>query len=77
MEMLVDAHCHLDRYVKDLDKALAEINGNRIFTISNSMDIDSYKINMEISKGKEFQYYRQREINSTALTRTGAAMLLN
>jgi TatD DNase family protein len=50
--MWIDAHAHLDRYdlVNDraLDAALAEIEGHRILTISNSMDLPSYRRNLEI-----------------------------
>jgi TatD DNase family protein len=52
--MLIDAHSHVDRYdLIDghvLESALAEIAQHRIFTISNSMDLPSYKWNLEISE---------------------------
>jgi len=49
--MLLDAHAHLDMYDADtLDEILLEITANKIFTISNSMDIASFKRNLEISK---------------------------
>jgi TatD DNase family protein len=52
--MLIDAHSHLDRYdligEHALESAIAEINQYRIFTISNSMDLASYRRNLEISK---------------------------
>ena len=52
--MWIDAHAHLDRFdlVDDraLDAALAEIDGHRILTISNSMDLPSYRRNLEISE---------------------------
>jgi len=52
--MLIDAHAHVDRYdlVDDraLESALAEITRYGIFTISNSMDLASYRRNLEISK---------------------------
>jgi len=47
--MLVDAHAHLDRYEEDLEYALTEITQDRIFTISNSMDLRSYQRNLEIA----------------------------
>jgi TatD DNase family protein len=51
--MLVDAHAHLDGYDGQgrgaLEAALAEIESHRIFTISNSMDLPSYRRNREIS----------------------------
>ena len=48
--MLIDAHAHLDRYEDELDSALKEINQNKIFTLSNSMDIPSYRQNLEIAE---------------------------
>ena len=52
--MLIDAHSHLDRYGDALEAALGEISQHRIFTISNSMDLPSYKRNLEISEMCEF-----------------------
>ena len=49
--MLIDAHAHLDRYQGALETALEEIAQYRIFTISNSLDIPSYKRNLEIADG--------------------------
>jgi TatD DNase family protein len=46
--MLIDAHSHLDRYEDGLESALEEITQHRIFTISNSMDLPSYRRNLEI-----------------------------
>ena len=46
--MLIDAHSHLDRYEDALESALEEINQHRIFTVSNSMDLPSYRRNLEI-----------------------------
>ena len=48
--MLIDAHCHLDRYRENLAYALEQINQHRIFTISNSMDLPSYKQNVKIAE---------------------------
>lgn len=52
--MLIDAHSHIDRYdLTDeyaLESALAEITQHRIFTISNSMDLPSYRRNVKISE---------------------------
>jgi TatD DNase family protein len=52
--MWIDAHAHLDRYDlvdnRALDAALAEIEGHRILTISNSMDLPSYERNLEIGE---------------------------
>lgn len=47
--MLIDAHCHLDRYKENLAYALEQIEQHRIFTISNSMDLPSYKRNVTIA----------------------------
>jgi len=52
--MLIDAHAHLDRYEDKLDSALKEINQNKIFTLSNSMDIPSYRRNLEIAERCKF-----------------------
>ena len=52
--MLIDAHSHVDRYdlvdEQALASALAEIAQHQILTISNSMDLLSYKRNLEIGK---------------------------
>jgi TatD DNase family protein len=48
--MLIDAHAHLDRYEDKLDSVLEEINQNKIFTLSNSMDLPSYRRNLEIAE---------------------------
>lgn len=52
--MFIDAHAHLDRYdlqgESALETALREIDHHRIFTLSNSMDIPSYKRNLEIAE---------------------------
>jgi TatD DNase family protein len=51
--MLIDAHSHIDRYdlvdERALDSALGEITQYGIFTITNSMDLPSYRRNREIS----------------------------
>jgi len=50
--MLIDAHAHIDMYdladEGSLESALSEIIHYGIFTISNSMDLTSYKRNLEI-----------------------------
>ena len=48
--MIIDAHAHLDRYGDALEAALEEITQHRIFTISNSLDLPSYKRNLEIGE---------------------------
>jgi TatD DNase family protein len=47
--MLIDAHAHLDRYEEGIYAALAEIAKHRIFTISTSMNLPSYRRNLEIA----------------------------
>jgi TatD DNase family protein len=47
--MLIDAHAHLDKYGDDLGSALGEIEQHRIFTWAVSMDLPSYRRNLEIS----------------------------
>jgi hypothetical protein len=53
-KMLIDAHSHVDRYdlvdEQALGSALSEITQHGILTISNSMDLPSYKRNLEISE---------------------------
>ena len=48
--MLIDAHAHLDKYEEALQAALAEIEQQRIFTISSSMDLPSYHRNLEVAE---------------------------
>lgn len=52
--MFIDAHSHVDRYdlvdEQALGSALAEITQHRILTVSNAMDLPSYKRNLEISE---------------------------
>ena len=48
--MLIDAHAHLDNYGDELESALGEIKQHRIFTIGNSMDLPSYRRNLEIAE---------------------------
>lgn len=52
--MFIDAHCHLDRYKENLGYALEQIKQHRIFTISNSMDLPSYKQNVKIAATSDF-----------------------
>jgi TatD DNase family protein len=49
----VDAHAHLDRYGDELGEALAEIERDRLFTVSVSMDPPSYRANVEIAAACE------------------------
>ncbi len=52
--MFIDAHAHLDRYEDKLDSVLEEINQNKIFTLSNSMDLPSYRRNLKIAERCKF-----------------------
>jgi len=47
--VLIDAHAHLNLYGEDLDQALLELEDLSIFTVTNSMDPDSYGKNLEIA----------------------------
>lgn len=51
--MLIDAHCHLDRYGKNLAHALEQIKEHRIFTVTNSMDLPSYRQNAKIAAASD------------------------
>ena len=46
--MLIDTHTHLDLFGENESQALAEIKQYRIFSIANSMDLDSYQKTLEI-----------------------------
>ncbi len=52
--MLIDAHSHVDRYALDnrhaLLSAVREIRDEKILTVSNSMDAESYERNLEIAR---------------------------
>jgi TatD DNase family protein len=56
--MLIDAHAHIDRYDlvnrETLDSAVQEISQDRIFTVSNSMDLPSYERNLAIAERCRF-----------------------
>jgi len=47
--MLIDVHAHLDQYTENLDTVLGEIKQHQIITVSNSVDLDSYKRNCDIA----------------------------
>jgi TatD DNase family protein len=53
-DMLIDAHAHLDRYGDALESALEQVTQHRIFTVSNSMDLLSYRQNLAIGEACEF-----------------------
>lgn len=52
--MYVDSHNHLDFFENNIDKAIQEINNNKIITLANSMDIESYNKNKEYSKRSKY-----------------------
>ncbi|MCK4665144.1 TatD family hydrolase [Candidatus Dependentiae bacterium] len=52
--MFIDAHAHLDMYKGNRRKIISQIEENKIFTISNSMDIPSYQENMILSEFSEY-----------------------
>jgi TatD DNase family protein len=58
--MLIDAHSHLDRYLlckrfgKDIDHVLRQIEEQKILTVSNSMDLTSYRTNCRIAKKSRY-----------------------
>ena len=58
VQMLIDAHVHVDRFEMvgggALAFALYEINSRKIFTISNSMDLSSYDRNRQIAEECEY-----------------------
>lgn len=52
--MYIDAHNHLDFYNDNIDRAIKDINENKIITLANSMDINSYNLNKKYSKKSKF-----------------------
>lgn len=52
--MYIDAHTHLDFFKENIDKAIEDINKNKIFTLANSMDIESYNLNKEYAKRSKY-----------------------
>lgn len=52
--MYIDCHTHLDFFEENIDKAIKDINDNKILTLANSMDIESYIKNKEYSKKSDF-----------------------
>lgn len=47
--MFIDVHYHVDRYVNNTGFELEQIERNRIFSISNSMDLSFYERNLELA----------------------------
>lgn len=52
--MYVDAHNHLELYGENLEKAIKDINENKIITLANSIDVNSYILNKEYAKKSEY-----------------------
>ncbi|WP_300386632.1 TatD family hydrolase [Clostridium sp.] len=52
--MYIDGHTHLDFFEDKIDIAIEEINKNKILTLANSMDIESYKLNKEFAKRSKY-----------------------
>jgi TatD DNase family protein len=58
--MLIDVHSHLDRYLlckkfeEDISHILQQIEEQKILTISNSMDLTSYRTNCSIAKKSKY-----------------------
>ncbi len=52
--MYIDCHTHLDSFKENIEDAIKEINDNKILTLANSMDIESYIENKEYSRFSEY-----------------------
>ncbi|MCY6485679.1 TatD family hydrolase [Clostridium aestuarii] len=53
--MFVDSHTHLDHYqCNEIERAINQINKEKIITINNSMDVPSYIKNLKISKNSKY-----------------------
>ena len=52
--MYIDSHSHLDFFETNIDKAIEDINNNKILTLALSMDIESYSKNKEYSKKSNY-----------------------
>lgn len=52
--MYIDAHNHLDFYKENIDKAIDEINENKILTLANSMDVKSYLKNKKFKEKSKY-----------------------
>jgi TatD DNase family protein len=48
--MLIDAHAHLDKYDDPITAVLDQVRMHRIVTISTSVDLASYRRNLEIAE---------------------------
>lgn len=52
--MYIDGHTHLDFFEDKVDLAIEEVNQNKILTLANSMDIESYELNKEFAKRSKY-----------------------
>ena len=52
--MYIDGHTHLDFFEDKINLAIEEINKNRILSLANSTDIESYKLNKEFAKRSKY-----------------------
>ncbi|MGL5353967.1 MAG: TatD family hydrolase [Clostridium sp.] len=52
--MYIDSHTHLDFFDCNIDKAINDINENKIIVLANSMDIESYNKNKEYATKSEY-----------------------
>ncbi|MGL5328123.1 MAG: TatD family hydrolase [Peptostreptococcaceae bacterium] len=52
--MYIDAHSHLDFFNENIEKAIDDINKNKILTLAMSMDVESYLKNIEYSKKSKY-----------------------
>lgn len=52
--MYIDRHTHLDFFNENIEKAIEDINKNKILTLANSMDIESYEKNKIYAKKSKY-----------------------
>lgn len=52
--MYIDSHTHLDFFKENINKAIKDIEDNKILTLANSMDIESYIRNKEYSEKSKY-----------------------
>lgn len=50
----IDVHSHLDFFYENIEKAINDINKNKILTLAMSMDMKSYNQNKEYSKKSKY-----------------------
>ncbi|MEG0296217.1 MAG: TatD family hydrolase [Clostridium sp.] len=52
--MYIEAHTHLEGFKDNIEKAIEIINDKKIITLANSMDIESYLLNLEYAKKSQY-----------------------